>query len=259
MAAERIARARRRARVKRVKHMEDVVALERDAGRARACPAGCAAVEQVIQRCIGADEVRRCRRRQRSRVLPRQFDEVRKRAGSPICCGLAAQVGDVAAQHFKRDRGFDAGPGQLERQDDAGAQRRVHFEQRAAFREIDQPDVVTGTTRQPRGLQPLEVSSVAPLVRAPIGTSGFRTGREPARRKTDGEGDCLSGFRRQEFERAHGYTTTVGTSSSPLRNASTNAFTTFGSKSVPDPLRMISLASKGDIALRYGRSLVSES
>ena len=70
MAAERIARARRRARVKRVKHMEDVVALERDAGRPGRLNWRCAAVEQVLQRCIGADEVRGCRRRQRSRVLP---------------------------------------------------------------------------------------------------------------------------------------------------------------------------------------------
>ena len=192
-------------------------------------------------------------------MLGRELDEMCKGAGAPICCRLAPEAGDVAAQHLQWDGGRESVPGQLERQDDAGTQRRVDFEQRASFREVDQPDVVTAAAGQPHGLQPLEVSSAAPLVRATIGTGGFRPGREPARRKPDGEGDCLSGFRRKQFEWAHDYTTTVGTSSSPLRNASTNAFTTFGSKSLPDPLTMISLASKGDIALRYGRSLVSES
>src|SRR6476660_3182856 len=53
--------------------------------------------------------------------------------------------------------------------------------------------------------------------------------------------------------------TRAGTSISPRRKASRNALTTRGSKSVPAPLAMTSLASKSDIALRYGRSLVSES
>ena len=51
--------------------------------------------------------------------------------------------------------------------------------------------------------------------------------------------------------------TAIFASSSPFRNATRNASTTFGSKSLPLPSTMMSLASKGDIALRYGRSLVS--
>ena len=55
------------------------------------------------------------------------------------------------------------------------------------------------------------------------------------------------------------YTSTSGTSICPLRKAATNASTTCGSKSLPAPFMIASLASNGDIALRYGRSLVSES
>ena len=68
---------------------------------------------------------------------------------------------------------------------------------------------------------------------------------------------CLSVVRKKKKQRT--YTSTSGTSICPLRNAATNASTTCGSKSLPEPFMITSLASNGDIALRYGRSLVSES
>ena len=46
---------------------------------------------------------------------------------------------------------------------------------------------------------------------------------------------------------------------SPFRKAVRNASTTLGSNSVPAPFTRISLTSNGDIAFRYGRSLVNES
>ena len=183
--------------------MEDVRALERDA--AVAADARRAAVEQVFQRRIGADEVRGCRRRQRSRGrFPRQFDEVGKGAGSAIGCSLAAQVGDVAAQHFDRDGGVEPGPAQLERQDDAGPQRRIDFDERAAFREVDELDVVTRTAES-------DARRAASRGRGapPLDARADRSGRLPhaaaSRRccKTDREGDGLSGFRRKQFERTH--------------------------------------------------------
>jgi hypothetical protein len=55
------------------------------------------------------------------------------------------------------------------------------------------------------------------------------------------------------------YTKTSGTSSLCLRKLDSNAATTRGSKSVPAPLLIVSRASNGEMALRYGRSLIKES
>ena len=112
------------------------------------------------------------------------------------------------------------------------ARRRLH--EGAAQAEIDQPGRRAGA--QPHG--------------------GVRRARDPyesppiGRRHHDPRAVCL----------VHGdHATASLTSISPNWNAARNASTTCGSKSVDVPLTMMSLASKGDMALRYGRSLVSES
>jgi hypothetical protein len=55
------------------------------------------------------------------------------------------------------------------------------------------------------------------------------------------------------------YTIISGISIKPSRKQLAKASTTLGSKSVPLAFKMLSLASSGDIALRYGRSLVRAS
>jgi len=55
------------------------------------------------------------------------------------------------------------------------------------------------------------------------------------------------------------YTNTSGISISPRRQQVAKASTTSGSKSLPALLTIDSFASKGDMALRYGRSLIRES
>ena len=104
---------------------------------------------------------------------------------------------------------------------------------------------------------------------AAIGTASRGTRRQPAFREPNGVGDLLGGLRREQFEWTHRSARSWHSTTGPNdgRNLQLTLAERFGERihdawgrsRCPYPLTMMSLASKGDIALRYGRSLVSES
>ena len=204
-------------------------------GRASDTPAAAVvrALEQVLQRRVGADERRPPRRRRAA--WRGKVDQVRERARAAIvrrvsprdrrCSSAALRAAPRRRARRRLSRASGETPGR------SGASTSS---ERAAFGEIDQADVVAGSARQPHRLRSHSRSVAAPpLVRAAIlrpcdatrsiGRASRRCARRTRERRTS---SGVSGA--SSSSGLIGYTTTVGTSSSPLRNASTNAFDDLG-------------------------------